>query len=118
MSECSGQVNLIFLQSRGASDISYSLAEKCWPVHEAILNIVKPKLIIAFGNSDISPYNYIHSMLGGKEQYFPSGHGNWSVKGFNCQINGRPVYVAGQPHLSRYSLIGKNQVVEWLSKKI
>ena len=110
--------NLIFLQSREAKDISYSLAEKCWPVHEAILNIVKPKLIIAFGNSNISPYAYLHSMLGGKEEYFPSGHGNWSVKGFGCQINGRPVYVAGLPHLSRYSPIGKNEVVAWLSKQI
>jgi hypothetical protein len=110
--------NLIFLQSREASGISYSLAKKCWPVHEAILNIVKPRLIIAFGNSAVSPYGYLHSMLGGKEEYFPSGHGNWSVKGFNCKINGLPVYIAGLPHLSRYSPIGKNQVMEWLSKQI
>jgi len=110
--------NLIFLQSRAAQGINYSLAEKCWPVHEAILNIVKPKLIIAFGNSSVSPYGYLHSMLGGKEERFPSGHGNWSVKGFTCQINDRAVYVAGLPHLSRYSPIGKNKVIEWLSKKI
>lgn len=48
--------NLIFLQSREASDISFSLAKKCWPVHEAILNIIKPKLIIAFGNSKAVHY--------------------------------------------------------------
>lgn len=111
-------INLIFLQSRDASGISFSLAEKCWPVHEAILSIIKPKLIIAFGNSDISPYGYLHTMLGGKEEYFPSGHGNWSVKRFVCEINGRPVYVTGLPHLSRYSPIGKKEVVEWLSKQI
>lgn len=110
--------NLIFLQSRQAIDISYSLAKKCWPVHEAIIDVVKPKLIIAFGNSEVSPYGFLHSMLGGKEEYFPSGHGNWSVKGFNCKINDRSVYVAGLPHLSRYSPVGKNQVVEWLAKKI
>lgn len=110
--------NLIFIQSREASDISYSLAEKCWPVHEAILDTVQPNLIIAFGNSNVSPYGYLHSMLGGNEEYYPSGHGNWSVKGFNCQINGRPVYVAGLPHLSRYSPIGKSHVIEWLSSKI
>jgi len=110
--------NLIFLQSRGASDISFSLAKKCWPVHEAILSIVKPKLIIAFGNSEVSPYGYLHAMLGGDEEYFPSGHGNWSLKGFSCEINGRSVYVAGLPHLSRYSPIGKKEVIEWLSKQI
>lgn len=110
--------NLIFFQSREASDISFSLAKQCWPVHEAILSIVKPKLIIAFGNSGTSPYGYLHSILGGEEEKFPSGHGNWQIKGFNCQINGLPVYVAGLPHLSRYSPIGKNHVIEWLSKKI
>lgn len=110
--------NLIFLQSREASDICFSLAKKCWPVHEAILNIIKPKLIITFGNSEVSPYGYLHTMLGGDEAYFQSGHGNWSLKGFSCEINGRSVYVAGLPHLSRYSPIGKKEVVEWLSKQI
>lgn len=110
--------NLIFLQSRGADDISYSLAKKCWPVHEAILNVVKPKLIIAFGNSSVSPYGFLLSMYGGKEEYLPSGHGSWSLKGFSCQINGRSVYVAGLPHLSRYSPIGKDQVIAWLSKQM
>jgi hypothetical protein len=110
--------NLISLKSRGASDISFSLAKKCWPVHEAILNIIKPKLIIAFGNSEVSPYGFLHTILGGDEEYFPSGHGNWSLKGFSCEINGRTVYVAGLPHLSRYSPIGKKEVIEWLSKQI
>jgi hypothetical protein len=110
--------NLIFLQSREESDIRFSLAKKCWPVHEAILKIIKPKLIIAFGNSEVSPYGYLHTMLGGDEEYFPSGHGNWSLKGFTCEINSRSVYVAGLPHLSRYSPIGKKEVIEWLSKKI
>ena len=110
--------NLIFFRSREASDMSFSLAKQCWPVHEAILSIVKPKLIIAFGNSGTSPYGYLRSIFEGKEESFPSGHGNWQIKGFNSKINGRPVYVAGLPHLSRYSPIGKNHVIEWLSKKI
>jgi len=110
--------NLIFLQSRRAGDIRFSLAEKCWPVHEAILSIVKPKLIIAFGNSRTSPYGYLHSIFGGKEELFPSGHGNWQLKGFKGHINDRTVYVAGLPHLSRYSPIGKNHVIEWLSNRI
>ena len=110
--------NLIFIQSREASDINFSLAKKCWPVHEAILNIIKPKLIITFGNSEVSPYGYLHTLLDGDEEYFPSGHGNWSLKGFSCEINGGSVYVAGLPHLSRYSPIGKKEVIEWLAKQI
>lgn len=110
--------NLIFFQSRAASDINFSLAKKCWPVHEAILEVVQPKLIIAFGNSVDSPYGYLHAMFGGKEEYMPSGHGNWQLKGFHCHINCRPVYVAGLPHLSRYSPVGKPQVVRWLAEHL
>ena len=110
--------NLIFIQSRRASDISYSLlAELCWPIHEAIISVVQPKLIIAFGNSNVSAYGYLHAMLGGIEEYIPSGHGNWNAKGFQSHMNGKAVYVAGLPHLSRYSPMGKSQVVEWLYKQ-
>jgi hypothetical protein len=94
------------------------LAKRCWPIHETIIKIVQPKLVIVFGNSDVSPYGYLHAMIGGKEEYVPSGHGNWNAKGFQSRINGKAVYVAGLPHLSRYSPIGKSQVVEWLSKQI
>lgn len=110
--------NLIFLQSRVAADISFDLAKRCWPVHEAILDIIQPKLIIAFGNSGVSPYGYMQSMFGGLEDIIPSGHGSWSAKGFECCINGKSVYVAGLPHLSRYSPVGKTHVVEWLARKL
>tara|TARA_A200000159_G_scaffold160134_1_gene179777 strand:- start:4691 stop:5080 length:390 start_codon:yes stop_codon:yes gene_type:complete len=110
--------NLIFLQSRRADDISFSLAQKCWPVHKAIIDIVKPKLIITFGNSQTSPYGYLLSLLGGEEEYFPSGHGAWRIKGFTTNINNHPVYIAGLPHLSRYSPIGKTKVIEWLKERL
>ncbi len=109
--------NLIFFQSRKATEISFGLAKRCWPIHEAIMKIVNPKLIIAFGNSDISPYGYLHNMLGGSEEYISSGHGNWNVKGFETTINNQQVYVAGLPHLSRYSPIGKEGVISWLKSK-
>jgi hypothetical protein len=110
--------NLIFFQSRSAADIDFSLAKRCWPVHEGILKIVRPKLIIAFGNSDKSPYGYLHEMFRGEEESISSGHGNWKVKGFHCRINDRPVYVAGLPHLSRYSPVGKRDVVQWLAQHL
>lgn len=110
--------NLIFLRSRAASDVSYSLAEACWPVHQSILEIVKPRLIIAFGNSDRSPYGYLREMLAGKEDKICSGHGNWKAKGFAAKINGRNVYIAGIPHLSRYSPKGKDEVIGWLKRHL
>lgn len=105
------------LNLRGASDIDFSLAQKCWPIHEAIIELIRPKLKLTFGNSSISPYAYLHTRLGGKEDSFPSGHGNWSIKSFSCKINGHPLFVVGLPHLSRYLPIGKKQVVQWLLEK-
>lgn len=110
--------NLIFLQSRTVKDIGYELADICWPVHEAIMDIIKPNLILAFGNSQVSPYEYLHSRFGGSQEELPAGHGSWRIKGFSCQINGRPTYVAGLPHLSRYSPIDKHDVTEWLKTKL
>lgn len=109
--------NLIFVQSKAASDINFKLAEKCWPVHEAILEIVQPKMIITFGNSDYSAYGYLKAKFDGKEDCcICAGHGDWKLKGFNTRINGRTVYVAGLPHLSRYSPENKPHLIEWLSK--
>lgn len=112
--------NLIFVQSQDATGISYDLAERCWPVHEALLNIVKPKLILAFGNSGFSPYGYIQKRYGVEQAYEPepSGHGDWTLKSFTTSIEGHSVYVAGLPHLSRYNPIGKSHVIDWLKRGI
>jgi hypothetical protein len=106
--------NLIFMQSRDASGVSIEHANKCWPVHEALLNIVRPRLILTFGNSSFSPYGYIHALYGGTQRYARSGHGNWSLKGFNTQMPWGEVFVAGIPHLSRYCPVGKQYVVDWI----
>lgn len=111
--------NLIFIQSRDASGISSALADICWPVHKALLGIVKPKLILAFGNSGFSPYGYIYQRYGGEVcKPEPSGHGEWSLKSFTTNIEGHPVCVVGLPHLSRYQPMGKSHVVEWIKKRI
>ncbi len=110
--------NLIFIQSKDESGVSFLQdANDCWPVHEALLSIVRPRLILAYGNSKFSPYSYIHSIYGGQQCYAPSGHGNWSLKGFNAKIAGSDVFVAGIPHLSRYDPIGKQQVLNWIKNK-
>lgn len=106
--------NLIFLQSVSAGQINYDLAEICWPVHEAILSIVKPEVILVYGNSSVSPYGFLYSRFGGEQEYLSSGHGEWSIKSFRCEIGGQNVVVAGLPHLSRYKPMGKGGVKEWL----
>lgn len=109
--------NLIFVQSRDATGVDMGLAQRCWPVHEAIIGIVKPRLLLTFGNAGVSPYTFLHSLLGGEQVFRPSGHGTWSLKGFRSNVAGQSVFVAGLPHLSRYSPIGRTDVIEWLKSE-
>jgi hypothetical protein len=106
--------NLIFVQSRDATGVSFDLAKQCWPVHEALLSIVKPRIILAFGNSGFSPYGFLHSLYGGEQRFGIAGHGSWSLKGFSAEILENRVFVAGLPHLSRYCPIDKQHVIRWI----
>lgn len=111
--------NLIFMRSPDASGINYPMdADLCWPVHEQIINVVRPKLILSFGNSSVSPYEFLRQRFTGDEEWMPSGHGTWMCKGFMAAAQGHKFYVAGLPHLSRYSPINKANVVDWLRGKM
>ena len=109
--------NLVFMQSQNERGITWEDADACWPVHEALLSIVKPRLILAFGNSGFSPYAYIHSRFGGEQSYASADHGTWNLKGFHASIAGKEVYVAGIPHLSRYNPIGKQHLIDWIKRE-
>ena len=104
--------NLLFARSTTAENSDYSeLAPICWPVHELILGLVQPRLIVVFGNSGISPYSYLVSRFEpAREETFPSGHGSWCCRSFN--VGG--MRVAGLPHLSRYAVDLHPPVGEWL----
>lgn len=111
--------NLIFAQSRDAKGVPERYANICWPVHEAILALVKPKLILCCGNSQVSSFGYLQRKLDGEIQYSPKGvalHGDWAIKAFRTELNGQPILVVGFPHLSRYDPIGKPQIIEWIKQ--
>ena len=108
--------NLIFTRSVMASDITdwHSMANLCWPVHEKILHIVRPKIILTFGNGPVSPYEYIKSRSDNiGEETIPSGHGTWVCRKFTVP---QKYTVIGLPHLSRYNIIGKENVIEWIKE--
>jgi hypothetical protein len=107
--------NLIFATSRSADDINYGLAGYCWRFHQKILNIIQPKLILCFGISSVSSYSFLLSLYDGKELTpFPSGHGKWECRAFTTKMDGRTTHVVGIPHLSYYSIIGRNEVIDWI----
>lgn len=113
--------NLVFRKTRSAAELALRTeGDQCWPVHELFIHIVSPKVILAFGNSGVSPYRYLldkatsSKMLLEPEVAAPSGHGNWRLRSFLTTLAGRPVRVIGLPHLSRYDPTGKASVADWL----
>jgi hypothetical protein len=112
--------NIIFMKSRDARGLHYpGDADLCWPVHERILRVVRPKVILTFGNSfSLSPYAYLLQRLAASDHAMSSGHGSWKCRGFETKMDNRRLFVVGIPHLSRYSPIGRQAVVDWLKKGI
>ena len=114
--------NLIFTKSKNIESLGYKfkdIAEKCWNIHDKILNIVQPKMIIVFGNGESnSPYSYLKKKF--KSQNYNSqttGWGKYKAKSFECEINGCKTSVIGLPHLSRFG-IKNEEVYSWIKNKI
>ena len=117
--------NLIFTRSPDLNGADYpSRGHVCWPVHQMILDAVKPNVIIAFGNGDISPYAFLalkHQESMGvwpEEVTHPAKYWTWQCKAFQTQIQGRDILVLGLPHLSRYTITGRPEVVNWIRQTI
>lgn len=113
--------NLIFVQTADAGQIEHAWLQKCIPVHEAILEVVQPKVILAFGNGGLSPFSALQRHFGQTRESFttfPSGHGNWTVKRFETHVSGRNIQVIGLPHLSRYAIDKHPAVIEWIKQSI
>jgi hypothetical protein len=107
--------NLIFVRSRDAAGSRFSeYARLCWPVHQRILDVVKPRLLLVYGNSGASPFGFLRDTFGvDVDEWCPSGHGTWMCRSF--QVPGR-FRVVGLPHLSRYDVSGHPEVIEWISR--
>lgn len=117
--------NLIFFLSKDQSRVEYKKnANLCWPVHKYVLNIVNPKVIIAFGNGNAkSPYSYLKKFvydIKEKDLLFPSGHGTWKCKAFRVNNDSELKMVIGLPHLSRYKIDAEkhSNVIEWIKIKV
>jgi len=117
--------NLIFTRSRDQHGAGFpEHGHLCWPVHQMILGIVKPAVIIAFGNGAISPYAFLalkhQETLGEqpREATHPAEYREWHCKAFQTRIGNRKLLVLGIPHLSRYTTEGRPSVIKWIKDKI
>jgi len=116
--------NLIFVRSYNQDGCTLTDAYLCWNVHRRIIDIVKPKVILVFGNSSNSPYSYIlnlHKKYINKkimETNIASGHGKWLCRSFITNLFSCETLILGLPHLSIYSLIDRNEVLIWIKNRI
>ncbi len=98
--------NLIFRRTKSQHDLNYKTwAENCWIVHNEVLKIVQPNVIVVFGNGVVSPFDFLKKKLRGcNQECYASGHGGWCVKTFRATGNYGNFIVIGFPHFSRYSI--------------
>jgi len=118
--------NLIFLQTRDSNELRKLLqGEKgeriqcaCWTVHQHILNITKPRAIIAIG---IGTFERLCRLLGGSDQVpepFPSGCRGWKCRSTSRHWDERKISIIGIPHLSWYRINRYNDACSWVKKKV
>ena len=88
-------------------DSFWTLADACWPAHEVTLDVVRPALIVAYGNGQESAYEYLRHRF---QQNVPerdesSGWGRTKLKAFNYSAPWGRVLVIGLPFPSRHGLL-------------
>lgn len=105
--------NLVFPRSRDEKTCQYDrFADACWDVHERVLSVVQPRLILTYGGT---PYRFLAERFGShKEEAYPSGHGDWNCRSFD--VHGR-FRVVGLPHMSLYAIDHHPKVVEWVKMR-
>ncbi len=94
--------NLIFASSKKGKDSGGSRrAEICWRVHEAILEIVQPRVIITHGSM---PFDFVNDKLRGISLQEPQkcNHANWTWRCSRLGETGQKL--VGLPHLSIYAI--------------
>jgi hypothetical protein len=102
--------NLIFPRSRDEKSLEYdAYADVCWAVHKRVLEIVRPRVVLTYGNT---PYRFLAERLGARdEQRCAAGHGDWQCRSFD--VPGR-FRVVGVPHMSLYAIDHHEEVVDWI----
>lgn len=118
--------NLIFKRSQSKEDIEPKFneyADICWPVHDKILKMVNPKLIIAVGNEWNNPensykssYGYLRDKLGCNDEKVCDAGQSPTYKWKSFKSNSG-IVVVGLPHLSWYAIDDNHSdVIDWIKQ--
>ena len=115
------QTNLIFTRSVNAKSLDDFIfhADKYWPCHELILDIIQPRLILSNGSSKTSSaYSYIRDKFGSNnlETRMHIKKVYWKI--FSTTILNREIIVAAFPHLSRFHIQNDIEGKKWFKEMI
>jgi hypothetical protein len=112
--------NLIFVRSKDINTLRdrKKLAEECWPIHQLIFDIVRPKAILCIGGNEASKFLHSRANKLSNIEPFPSGHGDWKCSATTGQIGSSRMSIVRIPHLSRYAIDRYPEVVHWVRKKL
>lgn len=108
--------NVIFVRSRDAKSLEApsQLAERCWPVHEFMLGVVQPSVILSIGGNLVFDFVRRKGRLLSPIRNFPSGHGDWQCQSARIGLGGAPMTLIAVPHLARYAINNYPNVIPWV----
>jgi hypothetical protein len=115
--------NLIFFQSKNDRIINlHHDGRDSWPVHQLILGIVRPSLILTIGNGPKSAFEFIRVAHGMTANWRPVNRAV-AVKTFEAELEtsegALTTRVLGLPHLSRHDLSNvDSECRDWMRERV
>jgi hypothetical protein len=99
--------NLIFVRSRVPGHLTNQarLAQSCCPVHQFILNHVRPAAILSIGGGPVFEFICQQGRLISGPERFKAGHGNWGCLAGRVELGDQEIALVSVPHLARYAII-------------
>ena len=92
--------NLIFERTKDTSKLDIKEeAEKYWCVHEEIIKVIQPKLILVHG---VTTRFFFEKIGFTQTSRKPSGYSNWKWCKYEGKVNEKKIELVIFPHLSRY----------------
>ena len=113
--------NLIFIRSVNKSRLegAAELEERCWKIHQHLLRIVQPEIILAL---DLGAFRAVRRRTSPEAEVtsFCARHGRWRCFAATIQVNGRAVRMVGTPGLGRYAIDASDRaaVLGWLAAQV
>jgi hypothetical protein len=99
--------NAIFVRTCDSRGLDASLWQKCWPIHQWFLSIVKPKVVVCLGNGEaLSPFSLLWQACE-RPTITNIGASFRDGRWFRAKIradSGVDTEVVGVPHPSRYPI--------------